>query len=79
MDAQAFDIVIVGGGSAGCALAGRLSEDPALRVALVEAGPSDATRWVTVPAGLVGTVATKRLNWAFETEPQPGLGGRRGW
>ncbi|ODV10252.1 MAG: glucose-methanol-choline oxidoreductase [Rubrivivax sp. SCN 70-15] len=79
MDAQAFDIVIVGGGSAGCALAGRLSEDPALRVALVEAGPSDATRWVTVPAGLVGTVATKRLNWAFETEPQPGLGGRRGY
>jgi choline dehydrogenase-like flavoprotein len=79
MDTNEFDHVIIGGGSAGCVLAGRLSEDPHRRVALVEAGPSDATRWVTVPAGLVGTVPTRRLNWAFDTVPQPGLNGRRGY
>ena len=74
-----FDTIIIGGGSAGCVLAARLSEDSGHRVALIEAGPSDATRWVSVPAGLVGTVSTHRLNWAFDTVPQPGLGGRCGY
>ncbi|WHZ12355.1 MAG: Oxidoreductase, GMC family [Burkholderiaceae bacterium] len=78
-DAPAFDYVIVGGGSAGCVLANRLSSRPDVRVALIEAGPVDATRWVTVPAGLIGTVSTHRLNWAFETVPQKGLNGRRGY
>ncbi|WP_326533989.1 GMC family oxidoreductase [Pseudorhodoferax sp.] len=79
MDARSFDYVIVGGGTAGCTLAGRLSEDPSVQVALLEAGGSDASNWVTVPMGLIGTVPTKRMNWAFETEPQPGLAGRRGY
>ncbi|MBP6897728.1 MAG: GMC family oxidoreductase N-terminal domain-containing protein [Pseudacidovorax sp.] len=74
-----FDYVIVGGGTAGCTLAGRLSEDPRVTVALLESGGSDASGWVTVPMGLIGTVPTRRMNWAFETEPQPGLGGRRGY
>lgn len=78
-DEAVFDYVIVGGGSAGCVLANRLSVNPAARVALLEAGPSDATRWVTTPAGLVGTVPTHRLNWAFQTVPQRGLNGRRGY
>ena len=74
-----FDYVIVGGGSAGCVLAGRLTEDPNCRVALIEAGPSDHSKWVTVPALLGGTVSTRRFNWAFETVPQAGLDGRRGY
>ncbi|TAN09908.1 MAG: glucose-methanol-choline oxidoreductase [Burkholderiaceae bacterium] len=78
-DEPVFDYVIVGGGSAGCVLANRLSARPDVRVALLEAGPSDATRWVTMPAGLIGTVPTHRLNWAYRTVPQRGLNGRRGY
>jgi choline dehydrogenase len=71
-----FDVVIVGAGSAGCALAGRLSEDPSLRVLLLEAGGSDDVLEVQVPAGLYKTWRT-RLDWNYTTEPQPGLGGRK--
>jgi choline dehydrogenase-like flavoprotein len=78
-DELAFDYVIVGGGSAGCVLANRLSARADVRVALLEAGPSDATRWVSMPAGLIGTVPTHRLNWAYQTVPQRGLDGRRGY
>jgi choline dehydrogenase len=71
-----FDVVVVGAGSAGCALAGRLSEDPSLRVLLLEAGGSDDVLEVQVPAGLYKTWRT-RLDWNYTTEPQPGLGGRK--
>ena len=74
-----FDYVIVGGGSAGCVLAGRLTEDPNCRVALIEAGPSDDSKLVRVPALLGATVSTHRLNWAYDTVPQAGLNGRRGY
>lgn len=76
---KSFDYIIVGAGSAGCVLAARLSEDANVTVALIEAGGSDATNWVTIPAALIGTVSTKRLNWAFETVPQAGLNGRKGY
>ncbi len=75
----AFDYVIVGGGSAGSVLAGRLSEDPAVTVCLLEAGGGGASGFVTVPVGAVAMIPTKLNNWAFETVPQPGLGGRRGY
>jgi choline dehydrogenase-like flavoprotein len=73
------DYVIVGGGSAGCVLANRLSADPAARVCLVEAGARDGGLLVRCPAGIAVTVPTRLNNWAFETVPQPGLGGRRGY
>ncbi|MCO5144619.1 MAG: GMC family oxidoreductase N-terminal domain-containing protein [Aquamicrobium sp.] len=75
----AFDYVIVGGGSAGSVLAGRLSEDPAVTVCLLEAGGGGNSGVVTVPVGAVAMIPTKLNNWAFETVPQPGLGGRRGY
>jgi choline dehydrogenase-like flavoprotein len=76
-----FDYVIVGGGSAGSVLAARLSEDPAVRVALLEAGPVDKSLLVQCPTGIVagGMLKGWKFNWAFETVPQPGLNGRRGY
>ena len=76
MTSEEFDVVVVGAGSAGCALAGRLSEDPSLRVLLLEAGGSDDVLEVQVPAALYKTWRTRR-DWNYTTEPQPGLGGRR--
>ena len=77
--ASEFDHVIVGGGSGGCALAGRLSEDPAVSVALIEAGGRGDGMLVTTPFLIAAMVPTKLNNWAFETLPQPGLNGRRGY
>ena len=74
-----YDYIIVGGGSAGCVLAGRLSEDPAVRVALVEAGPPDTSVLIHCPAGLALMARNGQANWCFDTVPQPGLNGRRGY
>ncbi|HEX6721965.1 MAG TPA: choline dehydrogenase [Burkholderiaceae bacterium] len=76
---QTFDYLIVGGGSAGCVLAARLSEDPQVRVALLEAGPPDKSVLIHCPAGLAVLAQNGQANWAFETVPQPGLNGRRGY
>jgi choline dehydrogenase-like flavoprotein len=77
--AMEFDYVIVGGGSAGCVLAARLSEDPGVRVALLEAGPPDRSVLIHCPAGLALLAKNGQANWAFQTVPQPGLNGRRGY
>jgi len=74
-----FDYVIVGAGSAGCVLANRLSADPAVRVCLVEAGPADRSPLIHTPAGIIGILPTRHVNWAFKTVPQPGLAGRLGY
>lgn len=74
-----FDYVIVGGGSAGCVLARRLSDDGTTRVCLLEAGPPDDHILCRVPLGAALFMPKPWRNWAFETEPQPGLGGRRGY
>ncbi|CAG1017362.1 choline dehydrogenase [Burkholderiaceae bacterium] len=74
-----FDYLIIGGGSAGCVLAARLSEDPAVSVALIEAGPPDKSVLIHCPAGLALIAKNGQANWAFATVPQPGLNGRRGY
>ena len=78
-----MDYVIVGAGSAGCVLAARLSEDPAVQVTLLEAGPPDTSVLIHCPAGLGVMAHSPRarhaFNWAFETVPQAGLNGRRGY
>lgn len=79
MDAAAasFDYVIVGAGTAGCALAGRLAEDPAVRVCLIEAGANDGHPFIHTPALVAAAIATRSLNWRFETVPQAHLNNRR--
>ncbi len=74
--AEVFDYVLVGAGSAGCGLAGRLSEDPQVRVLLLEAGGPDTTREIRIPAAFSKNFATAR-DWAYYTEPEPQLAGRR--
>ncbi|HEX2546926.1 MAG TPA: choline dehydrogenase [Ramlibacter sp.] len=76
---QAVDYVVVGGGSAGCVLAARLSEDPEVQVALLEAGPPDTSVLIHCPAGLAMLARNGQANWSFQTVPQAGLNGRRGY
>jgi choline dehydrogenase len=74
-----YDYIIVGAGSAGCVLANRLSEDPQVRVLLLEAGPSDWNPFVHMPAGLAKLMGQKGVNWDYSTAPEPGLDGRSLW
>ena len=76
-DALEADFVVVGAGSAGCAVAARLSEDPATRVLLLEAGGEDKNRWIHIPLGFGKTFADPSVNWCYETEPDPGAADRR--
>ena len=73
-----FDYVIVGAGSAGCTLANRLSEDPAVTVCLLEAGKKDNHPFIHAPMGFAFLGETTKFNWHFDTVPQPGLNGRLG-
>ena len=72
-----FDYVIVGAGSAGCVLANRLTEDPRTRVLLLEAGPRDTDFWIHVPLGYGKLFTRTDINWAYQSEPEPALDGRR--
>ena len=76
---RSYDVVIVGGGSAGCVLANRLSEDPATNVLVLEAGRPDS-RWdvfIHMPAGLSTPIGNRFYDWRYESAPEPHLAGRR--
>jgi choline dehydrogenase-like flavoprotein len=79
MAVQEFDYIVVGGGSAGCVVASRLSENPAVSVCLLEAGGPDTSAFIHAPLGFAATAPLGIFNWNYESIPQPGLGGRRGF
>ncbi len=71
-----FDFVIAGAGSAGCALANRLSADQRYTIALIEAGGRDSNPWIHIPVGYFKTMGNPATDWCYRTEPDPGLNGR---
>jgi len=74
--ADSFDYIVVGGGSAGCVLANRLSADPRRRVLLIEAGGRDDWIWFHIPIGYLFAIGNPRSDWMYQTDPIPGLSGR---
>jgi choline dehydrogenase len=76
-ETDTFDFIVTGAGSAGAAVASRLSENPAYRVLLLEAGPPDTNPWIHIPLGFAKTYVDGRINWKFESAPQPQFNGRR--
>jgi choline dehydrogenase len=71
-----FDFIVVGAGSAGCAVANRLSEDGKYSVALLEAGPRDTSPWIHIPVGYFKTMDNPKSDWRYKTEVDPGIAGR---
>lgn len=72
-----FDYIVVGGGSAGCVLANRLSKNPAHKVLLLEAGPKDSSLMIHMPGGCAEVLKSDKLNWKFVSTAQQHLGGRQ--
>ncbi len=73
---ETFDYIIIGGGTAGCVLANRLSENPANKVLLLEAGGQDNYIWVKIPVGYLYCIGNPRTDWGFSTRSEAGLNGR---
>src|SRR5579864_5483532 len=71
-----YDFIVTGAGSAGCAVAGRLSESGKYRVLLLEAGTKDTNPWIHIPLGYTKTYTDPRVNWMFDSEPEKELNGR---
>lgn len=74
---QTFDYAVIGAGSAGCVLANRLSEDPKVSVCLMEAGGEDRSFWLHLPIGYGKTMWDERVNWKFQTDPDPHMNKRQ--
>jgi choline dehydrogenase len=75
-DSGTYDFIVLGAGSAGCAVAGRLSESGRHRVLLLEAGPRDTNPWIHIPLGYTRIFTDPKVNWMFESEPEPTLNNR---
>jgi choline dehydrogenase len=75
-DNNTYDFIVTGAGSAGCAVAGRLSESGKYRVLLLEAGTKDTNPWIHIPLGYTKTYTDPRVNWMFDSEPEKELNGR---
>ena len=75
-DEGRYDYIVVGAGTAGCVLANRLTQDPATRVLLIEAGGSDNYHWVHIPVGYLYCIGNPRTDWMMKTAEEPGLNGR---
>lgn len=71
-----YDVVVIGAGSAGCVLSARLTENPNVSLCAIEAGARDRNPWIHIPMGFGKLVPNPKVNWGYETEPEPGLGGR---
>lgn len=76
-NSDTYDFIVAGAGSAGCAIAARLSEDADVRVLLLEAGRRDTNPWIHVPVGYFKTMHNPSVDWCYRTDPDPGLNGRR--
>ena len=76
MHENTFDYIIIGGGTAGCLLANRLSADASKRVLMIEAGGRDDYHWIHIPVGYLYCIGNPRTDWLFQTEAEPGLNGR---
>jgi choline dehydrogenase len=74
--ADTFDFVVAGAGSAGCVVAARLSESGRYSVLLLEAGPRDWNPWIHIPVGFAKLFYHPKLNWLYESEPEPELNNR---
>jgi choline dehydrogenase len=73
---ETFDYIIVGGGTAGCVLANRLTQDPDVEVLLIEAGGKDNYHWIHIPVGYLYCINNPRTDWMYRTREEPGLNGR---
>ncbi|MHB2166884.1 GMC family oxidoreductase [Alsobacter sp. R-9] len=76
MQSETFDYIVVGGGSAGCVVAARLSEIADASVLLLEAGPADRNPWLHIPSGFFKTINNPKYDWRYKTEPEPELNDR---